>query len=102
ISLDSKNGTVKFLPVDRINTLVAIAPNPGVFDTVEEWLKKLDIPVKITAGTVENYVYRVKYGRSDCLAIALSQLFGIQGGGYGGYSGGGVGYGAPVTSGYGG
>jgi general secretion pathway protein D len=104
ISLDSKNGTVKFLPVDRINTLVAIAPNPGVFDTVEEWLKKLDIPVKITAGTVENYVYRVKYGRSDCLAMALNQLFGIQGGGFGGGygGGGGAGYGAPITSGYGG
>ncbi len=44
ISLDSKNSPVKFLPVDRINTLIAVAPNPGVFDTVEEWLRKLDVP----------------------------------------------------------
>ena len=32
ISLDSKTGTVRFLPVDRINELIAVAPNPGVFD----------------------------------------------------------------------
>ena len=32
ISLDSKTSTVRFLPVDRINTLIAVAPNPGVFD----------------------------------------------------------------------
>jgi general secretion pathway protein D len=79
ISLDSKSGTVRFLPIDRINTLIAVAPNSGVFETVEEWLRKLDIPVKITAGAVENYVYLVRYGRSDCLAQALGQLFGASG-----------------------
>ena len=47
VSLDGKSATVRFLPVDRINTLIAVAPNPGVFDTVEAWLRKLDIPVKV-------------------------------------------------------
>ena len=75
---------MRFLPVDRINTLIAIAPNPGVFDTVEEWLRKLDVPVKITAGTWRIYVYRVHYGRSDCLAMALGQLFGYGSGNPGG------------------
>ena len=27
--------TVNFLPVDRINKLIAVAPNPGVFDTID-------------------------------------------------------------------
>src|ERR1700686_1673083 len=90
-SLDGKNLTVRFLPVDRINTLIAVAPNPGVFDTIVEWIAKLDIPVKVTAGgSSENHVYRVRYGRAECLALALTQLFGIPG--YGGY--GGAGYGA--------
>src|SRR5579883_753151 len=115
ISLDSKSGTVKFLAVDRINTLIAVAPNAGVFDTIEEWLRKLDIPVKVSAGAaLEMYVYRVKYGRSDCLAMALGQLFGIPTptGGYGGFGGGyganGGGYspygghGSPYGGGYGG
>ena len=47
ISLDSKNSTVRFLPVDRIGTLIAVAPNPGVFDTVETWIKKLDVAVSV-------------------------------------------------------
>ncbi|HEX5431045.1 MAG TPA: hypothetical protein VFW83_03710 [Bryobacteraceae bacterium] len=89
ISLDNKTSTVNFLPVDRISTLIAVAPNPGVFDTVANWLKKLDVPVSVTAGAVGNYVYHVKYGRADCLAIALSSLFGSPsgyGGGYGSYA----------------
>ena len=95
VSLDGNNITVRFLPVDRINTLIAVAPNPGVFDTIEMWLKKLDIPVKISVGGgSENHVYRLRYGRAECVSMALNQLFGI-GGGTGGYGGGypNVGYG---------
>ena len=51
--------------------------------------------MKITAGSIENYVYRVKYGRADCLGQALTQLFnpnyGV--GGYGTGGSGGNGYG---------
>ncbi len=75
ISLDAKTSPVRFMGVDRINTLIAVAPNPGVFENVTEWLRKLDTPVKITAGSIENYVYKVNYGRADCLAQALTQLF---------------------------
>jgi general secretion pathway protein D len=100
ISLDGKNLTVRFLPVDRINTLIAVAPNPAVFDTITEWIAKLDIPVKVTAGgSSENHVYRVRYGRAECIAIALTQLFGIPG--YGGYGSPGAGYG-PAYGGFGG
>src|SRR4029077_1343887 len=101
VSLDGKSATVRFLPVDRINTLIAVAPNPGVFDTIADWIKKLDIPVKLNiGGGSENHVYRLRYGRAECVAMALSQLYGVgggsYGGGYGGFSGGGgdgVGYG---------
>jgi general secretion pathway protein D len=91
-TLDNKSLTVRFLPVDRISTLIAVAQNPGVFDKVEEWLKKLDIPVAVTAGgTTDTYVYRVRYGRADCLAMALTQLYmplyGYGGMGYGGFGG---------------
>ncbi|HEV1284328.1 MAG TPA: type II secretion system secretin GspD [Bryobacteraceae bacterium] len=75
ISLDAKTSPVRFIGIDRINTLIAVASNPGAFENVADWLKKLDIPVKITAGSIENYVYRVKYGRADCLGQALTQLF---------------------------
>jgi general secretion pathway protein D len=92
ISLDTKNSTVRFLPVDRIGTLIAVAPNPGVFETVETWIKKLDVPLTASsAGLVDTYVYHVRYGRADCLAMALNQLY-MPMTGYGG--GGGFGGGA--------
>ena len=126
ISLDAKVAPVKFLAVDKINTLIAVALNPGVFDTIAEWIKKLDVPVTLAAGAVDNYVYHVKYGRAECLAIALNSLFGggtgyssgygtalapngayapAYGNGYGGYGGyGAAGYGGavPIAGGYGG
>ena len=92
ISLNEKAAPIKFLPIDRINTIIAVAPNPGAFDEVEKWIKKLDVPIQITAGSIDNYVYRVKYGRSETLAGAIMQLYGGSafggGGGYGGYGGG--------------
>ena len=90
ISLAEKNAPVKFLPIDRINTIVAVAPSPGVFDEIAKWIKKLDVPVKITAGSIDNYVYRVKYGRAELIAGAIMQLYGGYGGG--GFGGGGGGY----------
>ena len=94
VSLDGKTTPVRFLPVDRINTVIGVAPNPGVFDTVQEWIAKLDIPVKVTAGGDNlNTVYRVRYGRAECLAMALNQLFGFGMPGFGGGGFGGMGYG---------
>ena len=110
ITLADKASSVRFLPIDRINTLVAIAPNPGVFQQVETWLKKLDVTVATSAGATENYVYRVRYGRAETIAMAIMQLyFGLMGmggygmGGYGmgGYGMGGPGMGGPGMGGYG-
>jgi general secretion pathway protein D len=74
-SLSEKVSAVKFIPVDRINTIVAVASNPGIFAEVEKWLKKLDIPVKAQVGGVGNYVYRLKYGRAETVAMALMALY---------------------------
>ncbi len=76
IALTDKASPVKFLPVDRINLLIGVAPNPGVFDTVETWLRKLDVPIKVTAGAVDTYVYSLRYQRAECIAMSLMQLYG--------------------------
>jgi len=104
ISLDSKNSTVRFLPVDRIGTLIAVAPNSGAFETVEIWIKKLDIQISSTSGVIDTYVYHVRYGRADCLAMALNQLYmpSGYGGGYGGYGNGAYGGGSYGGAAYGG
>src|SRR5262249_17141023 len=70
-----KGQSVKFIPVDRINTIIAVAPNPGIFAKVEEWIKKLDIAVKSSAGQVNSYVYRLRYARSETIAMAIMALY---------------------------
>lgn len=92
VSLSDKLTAAKFMPVDRINTIIAVAPNPTVFPEIEKWLEKLDIPVKAPVGSIDNYVFRVKYGRAETLAMAIMQLYGGfsgygYGGGYGGQGG---------------
>ena len=42
---------------------------------MEKWIEKLDIPVKITAGSINNYVYRLKYGRAETVAMAIMALY---------------------------
>ncbi|MBM3775901.1 MAG: hypothetical protein FJW37_12180, partial [Acidobacteria bacterium] len=41
LALSEKNTSVRFMPIDRINTIIALAPNPGIFTDVEKWLAKL-------------------------------------------------------------
>ncbi len=74
-ALSEKSSAVRFIPVDRINTVIAVAPNPGIFAEVDKWIRKLDVPVKIAAGAVNNYVYRLKYGRSETVAMAIMALY---------------------------
>ncbi len=74
--LSDKSSSVKFIPIDRINTIIGVAANPGAFEEVEKWIKKLDVPVKVTAGATDNYVYRVRYGRAETMAFAIMQLYG--------------------------
>ncbi len=76
-AFSDKATAVRFLPLDRIGTLLALAPNPGSFEEVDRWVKKLDVPVRITAGSIDNHVYRLKYGRAEILGNVVSQLYGL-------------------------
>lgn len=75
ISLNEKSTPIKLLPVDRINTLIAVAPNPGVFVEVQKWIDKLDLAVTSSAGSVDNFVYRVRFGYAPTLAMAIMGLY---------------------------
>jgi general secretion pathway protein D len=86
IALSEKNSPIKFLPIDRINTIIAVAPNPGAFKEVETWLDKLDIPIKAAAGGIKDYVYRVHYGDANTMACSIQALYG-QLSGFAGYGG---------------
>jgi general secretion pathway protein D len=75
-ALSDKNGAVRFLGIDRINTILAIAPNPGAFAEVDKWLAKLDIPARVQAGSIDNYVYKLKYARAEVIGGVITQLYG--------------------------
>jgi general secretion pathway protein D len=75
-ALSDKNGAVRFLGIDRINTILAIAPNPGAFAEVDTWMAKLDIPARVQAGSIDNYVYKLKYARAEIIGSVIMQLYG--------------------------
>jgi general secretion pathway protein D len=116
-ALSDKNSAVRFIPVDRVNEVIAVAANPGIFDEVKKWIDKLDIAVKSPAGSVDLYYYRLKYGRAETVAMAIMAvltgnpmamvgLAAASGGGINsgasGYSGGAYGAGGFGGGGYGG
>src|ERR1700722_7718865 len=76
IALSEKNTPIKFLPIDRVNTIIAVAPNPGAFKHGYSWLEKLDIPIKVSAGGIKDYVYRVRYGDATSMACSIQALYG--------------------------
>ncbi len=89
-ALSDKAAAVRFLAIDRINTIIAVAPNPSTFTKVEDWLLKLDIPLKVTHGSIDNYVFKLKYARAEIIGSAIMQLYGGgcgMGGGYSPYGG---------------
>ncbi|MCX6598441.1 MAG: type II secretion system secretin GspD [Acidobacteria bacterium] len=75
LGLAQKNASVQFLPVERINMLVAFAPNPAAFPEIEKWIDRLDVEAKPPVGGTDNYVFRVKYGRAESLAMAVTLLY---------------------------
>ncbi|MBZ5609676.1 MAG: hypothetical protein LAP38_15555 [Acidobacteriia bacterium] len=86
ISMSEKSSPIKFLPIDRINTIIAVAPNPGAFVEVGKWLDKLDTPPKVTAGAVNDYVYRVRYGDAMSISCSIQALYGQLAGSSGQFS----------------
>ncbi len=86
-ALSDKTSAIKFLPVERISSILVVSPNPNVFDEVKTWIGKLDQPV--TVGGIQNFIYKVQYGLAEQLAGTLLTLYGASGqygyGGYGGY-----------------
>ena len=53
-----------------------MSPNPTVFDEVDKWIQKLDIPARVTAGSIDNYVYRLRYARAEVVGSVVMQLYG--------------------------
>jgi general secretion pathway protein D len=74
----SDKSAVKFLPIGRINSILVVSGNPNVFNEVQQWVEKLDKPVRRTG--IQNFVYRVENASAENLAAVLNGLYGAGGG----------------------
>jgi general secretion pathway protein D len=74
--LSSGTSAIQFLPMERLNSILAISPAPEVFPEVEEWIKKLDQPAREVG--IRNFVYKVQNAKASDLRDILNELYGGQ------------------------
>ncbi|HVN80060.1 MAG TPA: type II secretion system secretin GspD [Terriglobia bacterium] len=72
--LSSSGSAIRFLSVDRINSILAVSPNPASYSEVEKWIAKLDRPGE--SSGVRNYVYKVENSEAQKIATILMQIYG--------------------------
>ena len=66
-------GVVTFLPIERLNAILAISPQPGYLRRAEQWVQRLDRRDQGAGRQV--YVYYVKNGLATELADVLTRVF---------------------------
>ena len=74
-------GLIRFVPVDRLNAVLAISSQAAYLDRAQTWIDRLDRGVEGAGRRI--FVYYVENGRATDLAGILSQVFS---GGSGGVS----------------
>ena len=69
----SDRGEIRFVAIERMNSVLVVSPNVAVFNEAEKWLDRLDQPLR-TAG-VRNFVYRVRNAKASDIHYVLSRLY---------------------------
>ncbi|MHB8908678.1 MAG: type II secretion system secretin GspD [Syntrophales bacterium] len=65
---------LKFLPINRLNTLLIVGSNPDVFGRVDTFIRQLDIPSE--GAKPQIHIYSVKNGMAAELGETLRSIFG--------------------------
>ena len=68
----SSDEIVKFIALDRLNTLLAVSTAPEVFDKIEELVHQIDIVDESVAARI--FIYFVKNGGANELASLLNNV----------------------------
>jgi general secretion pathway protein D len=67
-------GIVRIIPIERLNAILVVTPNPEYLDEAKKWIERLD-----KAGgegtAIRFYVYQVQNGRAERIAPLLQQAF---------------------------
>ena len=66
----------RFVPIERLNAILAVTPQPDYLDHAETWIKRLDRMGHSEESQI--YVYPVQNARAANLAELLSELFGAK------------------------
>ena len=68
----SSGEMVKFIALERLNTLLAVSTTPEVFDKIEELVRQIDIVDETVAARI--FIYFVKNGGANELATLLNNV----------------------------
>lgn len=66
-------GMVRFVPIERLNTLLIITPQRQYLDAAYNWIQRLDRSDNVNDANL--HVYKVKHSTSEHLAGLLDKLF---------------------------
>lgn len=69
---DKSTVMVKFIALERLNTLLAVSTAPDVFDKIEKLVRQIDIVDETVAPRI--FIYFVKNGGADELATLLNSV----------------------------
>jgi general secretion pathway protein D len=75
-------GMFRFMPIDRMNAVLVITPQPKYLDEAQRWLKRLDRGGSDAGAQL--YVYYVKNVKAKDIATNLTEIFTGRSGGSGG------------------
>jgi general secretion pathway protein D len=67
------NGIVRIIPIERLNALLIVTPQPRYLEEAKKWIERLDQGTGAGGGL---FVYQVKNGKAESLAGLLGEIFG--------------------------
>lgn len=69
-------GVLKVVPIERLNALLVVTPQPKYLEDARTWIERLDRTSDVAGRRL--YVYHVQNSRAESLAEILSGLFGTE------------------------
>jgi general secretion pathway protein D len=73
-ALSAKSTPLRFVPIDRINSILVVTSDPSAFEEVQKWIDKLDQPAPPSG--IQTFVYRVQNSEANYLARLLTSIRG--------------------------
>jgi general secretion pathway protein D len=68
------SGILRIIPIERMNALLVVTPQPEYLDEAKKWIERLDKAGGEGSG-IRFYVYQVQNGRAEHIAPLLQQAF---------------------------